>query len=181
MRELNHCRVLRDDPPEGVDRIVSCAGHDGVPRALLAAYKFRHLTGLSGLISGFMADAAGPVAGTTLMVPVPPAMLRNRIRGFDPVRCLAGEVADLTGVGLPPEPVLARRGSRRQRGRGRAGRLADPPAIRPLEGPARILDGREVLLLDDVMTTGATLASAAAALRLAGACTITALTFTRRL
>ena len=76
MRELNRCRVLRADPPEGVDRIASCADHDGVPRELLAACKFRHLTGLTDLIAGFMADAAGPLPGPALLVPVPPAPVR---------------------------------------------------------------------------------------------------------
>lgn len=181
MRELNRSRVLRADPPEGVDRIASCADHDGVPRALLAAYKFRRLTGLAGLIAGFMADAAGQLPDSALLVPVPPARLRNWIRGFDPVALLAEGVVGLTGVDRPARPVLQRRGSRRQRGRSRSGRLADPPDIRAREDAGRMIGGRQVLLLDDVMTTGATLAVAAAALRLSGATGVSALTFTRRL
>ncbi|HMY25552.1 MAG TPA: phosphoribosyltransferase family protein, partial [Solirubrobacterales bacterium] len=81
----------------------------------------------------------------------------------------------------PPVPVLARRGSGRQRGRGRAGRLSDPPDIRPTEAAGRQVGGRTVLLVDDVMTTGATLSTAAGALLLAGAGSVSALTFTRRL
>jgi predicted amidophosphoribosyltransferase len=84
-------------------------------------------------------------------------------------------------VPLPEDPLLIRRGHGRQRGRGRAGRLADPPDIRPREGAGRLLGGREALLVDDVMTTGATLATAAGALRQAGAASVSALTFTRRL
>lgn len=182
MRELNRAPVLREDPPEGVDRIVSCADHEGVPRALLAAFKFRRLTGLAPLIAGFMADAAGPPReGQTIMVPVPPARIRTWLRGFDPVGLLAIGVARSTGITLPDDPLLYRRGQARQRGRGRAGRLGDPPDIRPLEGAGRLLGGREVLLLDDVMTTGATLATAAASVRQAGAASVSALTFTRRL
>ncbi|MBN8868487.1 MAG: ComF family protein [Solirubrobacterales bacterium] len=182
VRELNRSPVLRGDPPEGVDRIASCADHDGVARELLGAFKFRHLTGLGPLIAGFMADAAGPQGeGQPIMVPVPPARVRTWLRGFDPVALLAAEVARLTGTPLPDDPLLARRGHGRQRGRGRAGRLADPPDIRPLEGAARKLGGREVLLIDDVMTTGSTLATAAGAVRQAGAASVSALTFTRRL
>jgi predicted amidophosphoribosyltransferase len=181
MRELNGCQTLRSEPPEGVDRITSCADHEGVPRELLAAYKFRHLTGLAGLIAGFMADVAGPVAEGGMLVQVPPARLRTWLRGFDPVAALADEISVLTGVPPPSEAVLVRRGSGRQRGRGRSGRLADPPDIRPAEGAARRLGGREVLLVDDVMTTGATLSAAAGALRKAGASRVFALTFTRRL
>lgn len=181
MRELNRSRGIWADPPESVDRISSWADHDGAPRELLAAFKFRHLTALAGLIGGYMADAAGSVAAPVLLVPVPPSRLRTWRRGFDPVDLLAGEVAGLTGLARSPEPVLSRRGSGRQRGRGRAGRLSDPPDIRPRGEPGRLIGGREVLLLDDVMTTGATLTAAALVLRQSGASGVSALTFTRRL
>lgn len=181
MRELNRSPVLRGEPPEGVDRIVSCADHDGTPRDLLAAFKFRHLTTLGGLIAGYMADAAGQPGEQSLLVPVPPARLRTWFRGFDPVAMLTARVAGLLDIPEPPVPVLARRGSGRQRGRGRAGRLSDPPDIRPTEAAGRQVGGRTVLLVDDVMTTGASLSTAAGALLLAGAGSVSALTFTRRL
>ncbi|MCB0870986.1 MAG: ComF family protein [Solirubrobacterales bacterium] len=181
MRELNRSRVLRADPPEGVDRITSFADHEGIPRHLLAAFKFRHLTGLVGLIAGFMTDAAGLPDEHGLLVPVPPARLRTRMRGFDPVGLLADEISALIDLPRPGEAVLRRRGSGRQRGRGRTGRLANPPDIRPSDDAGRIIGGREILLVDDVMTTGATLSTAAGALRHAGAASVVALTFTRRL
>lgn len=181
MRELNGAQGIWSDPPKGVDRIASWADHDGTARELLAAFKFRHLTSLTGLIAGFMIDAAGTLAEPTLLVPVPPSRVRTWLRGFDPVGLLAAEVAALSGLTRPSEPVLARRGSGRQRGRGRAGRLSDPPDIRSSAGAGRLLGGREILLLDDVMTTGATLSAAAGILRQAGAAGVSALTFTRRL
>lgn len=180
MRELNRCHVLREDPPEGVDRITSCADHDGVAKELLGAFKFRRMTALAKLIAGFMADAAGPVYDA-LLVPVPPARLRTWLRGFDPVGLLASEFSNLAGLSQGPQPLLVRRGSGRQRGRGRAGRLADPPRIRPVAGVRGTPVAGAVLLLDDVMTTGATLAAAAGALRQVGVDSVSALTFTRRL
>ncbi|MBN8868094.1 MAG: ComF family protein [Solirubrobacterales bacterium] len=179
LRALNRSPVLRRDPPPGVFRVASCADHDGVPRAVLTAFKFRRLTGLAPVIAGYMADAAGSPVGERVLVPIPPARLRTWLRGFDPVLTLAGQVAERLELDLL-QP-LVRRGSRRQRGRGRAGRLADPPLIRPIEEAPGLLAGREALLVDDVMTTGATLAAGAAALRAAGASRVEALTFTRRL
>ena len=181
MRALNACRVIRDEPPEGVDTIASCADHDGIARDLLAAFKFRRMTGLGTLIAGFMADAAGPITPRTMVVPVPPARLRTWIRGFDPVVLLTAGIAEVLPVGIPPEPVIRRIGSGRQKGRGRSERIADPPEIRPVGEAGIVLGGRPVLLIDDVMTTGATLAAVAGTLRLGGASEIHALTFTRRL
>ena len=178
---LNEASVIRDDPPEGIDQVVSCADHEGVARDLLAAYKFRHLTGLAPLIAGYMADAAEAGSRQTLILPMPPARLRTWLRGFDPVADLTLAVAAITGIPLAADPVITRVGSGRQRGRNRSGRLTDPPDIRPVELTGRGADGQSILLVDDVMTTGATLSAAVAALRLAGASDVDALTFTRRL
>ncbi|MCB8914954.1 MAG: ComF family protein [Thermoleophilales bacterium] len=181
MRELNRSVVLREDPPEGVDQMVSCADHDGIARELVAAFKFRHLTGLAPLISGYMVDAAGPLAENRLIVPVPPARFRTWLRGFDPVGRLAREMSEISEAELPHAMPVYRKGSGRQRGRNRAGRLGDPPDIRPREDAGKVIGGRDLLLVDDVMTTGATLTAGSGALRLAGARSVSAITFTRRL
>lgn len=178
---LNAASVIRDDPPEGIDRVVSCAGHEGVARELLAAYKFRQLTGLAPLIAGYMADAAQPDGQQDLILPMPPARLRTWLRGFDPVASLTRAVAAETGIPLASGSVVTRVGSGRQRGRSRSSRLADPPDIRPVDSAHPIAAGRNILLVDDVMTTGATLSAAACALGLAGASGVEALTFTRRM
>ncbi|MGV1050451.1 MAG: ComF family protein, partial [Solirubrobacterales bacterium] len=73
-------------------------------------------------------------------------------------------------------PCLARRGSGRQVGRRRAERLAHPPRIRATGAAPR-----SVMLVDDVLTTGATLSACARALRAAGATRVVAVTFARRL
>jgi predicted amidophosphoribosyltransferase len=108
------------------------------------------------------------------VVAVPPARARRRRRGFDP----AGELAAALAARLEVDVVacLARRGSGHQVGRRRAERIRHPPHIESI-APAP----RSVLLIDDVLTTGATLTACAQALRAAGTKRIIALTFTRRL
>jgi predicted amidophosphoribosyltransferase len=160
--------------PQGIDRVWSSAPHDGVARSLVGALKFRRLLPAAEL----MADrihwlAPGHLLGGTV-VPVPSAPSRSRTRGFDP----AGELAAALAVKLDTDlaPCLARRGLGHQVGRRRADRVGNPPKIEAVaEAP------RSILLVDDVMTTGATLTSCAMALRGAGAKRIVALTFTRRL
>jgi predicted amidophosphoribosyltransferase len=159
--------------PQGIDRVWSSAPHEGVARALVGALKFRRLLPVAEVMAERMHWLApGHLLGGSV-VSVPPAPARQRRRGFDP----AGELAAALALRLGSEPVacLARRGSGHQVGRRRAERIGHPPRIEPIaESP------RSVLLIDDVLTTGATLTSCAAALRGAGAQRVVALTFTRR-
>ncbi|HEX4752323.1 MAG TPA: phosphoribosyltransferase family protein [Solirubrobacterales bacterium] len=136
--------------------------------------KFRRLLPVAGLMADRMHWLApGHLLGG-VVVPVPAAPPRLRRRGFDPAGELAAALAERLGAEL--EPCLARRGSGHQVGRRRAERIGRPPRIEAIgEAP------RSVVLVDDVLTTGATLTSCAMALRGAGAKRVIALTFTRRL
>jgi predicted amidophosphoribosyltransferase len=160
--------------PQGVDRVWSSAPHDGVARSLVGALKFRRLLPVAEVMAERIEwIVPGHLLGGSV-VPVPAAPPRLRRRGFDP----AGELAAALGtrLGTPPERCLARRGSGHQVGRRRAERIRYPPRVEAVaEAP------RSVLLVDDVLTTGATLTACAQALRGAGARRIVALTFTRRL
>jgi predicted amidophosphoribosyltransferase len=108
------------------------------------------------------------------IVPVPPALPRLRHRGFDP----AGELATALAARLeaPLALCLERRGRSRQVGRRRAERIGHPPRI-----SACGVAPRSALLVDDVLTTGATLTACAKALRAAGSSRVVAVTFARRL
>ncbi len=173
-RSLAAARPILAGGPQGVDRAWSSAPHDGVARSLVAALKFRRLLPVADLMADRMHWLApGHLLGGTV-VPVPPAPPRLRRRGFDPAGELAGALA--ARLGMEPVRCLARRGSAHQVGRTRAERIGRPPRIEAVGAAPR-----GVLLVDDVLTTGATLSACAAALRAAGARRVVALTFTRRL
>ena len=173
--DLDEAGPVPGDPPEGVSRIMSVAPHEGIGRDLLAAYKFRGLYGLGEFLAARMADVTpGNQGSPRTVVPVPPARGRSRLRGYDTAGDLGARLAGHLGWPYDPETMI-RIGSGRQRGRGRSSRIGNPPEIRSTGQPAN-----EILLVDDVITTGATLSACALTLREAGAGRIEAVTFTRR-
>lgn len=154
----------------GIDETWSAASYEDVARGLVAALKFRRLPALAGRAATAIATAAPPGLLAGALVPVPAAPLRLRIRGFDAAEEIALELARLTGLRLAP--CLRRGGGPRQVGRPRSERLAAPPRV-----VARRPAPRDSILVDDVLTTGATLAVCAAALRDRGAERVVAVTF----
>ncbi|HWO16676.1 MAG TPA: phosphoribosyltransferase family protein [Solirubrobacterales bacterium] len=173
-RRLATATPLTGQGPPGIDRVWSSASHEGVARDLVTALKFRRLLPVADL----MADRIHWLAPADLLsgaiVPVPTAPLRVLARGFDAAGELAAALSER--LDLPLEPCLARKGGGRQVGKRRAQRIGHPPHIH-----ARGDSPRSVLLIDDVLTTGATLSACARVLREAGAVRVVAITFARRL
>ncbi len=109
----------------------------------------------------------GSAAGAVL-VPVPMAPVRRRQRGCNPPETLALGLARRLGTFCAPRALCRVRWSRPLRGLGAAERRDLMAGAFVLGEAARGLDGRPVLLIDDVLTTGATLRAASETLRAAG-------------
>lgn len=173
-RRLAAAAPLAGRGAPGLDHAWSSAPHEGVARNLVAALKFRRLLPVADLIADRIQWLApgGLLSGT--VVPVPTAPLRTIGRGFDPAAEIAAALAKR--IDAPLRACLVRRGGGRQLGRRRSERIGHPPRIETRgEVP------RSALLVDDVLTTGATLSACARTLRSAGAIRVDAITFTRRL
>lgn len=116
-----------------------------------------------------------------IVVPVPTTATRLRERGYNQAERLAAAYANLTG--RPLRPLLTRAGAASTqtvlqpaaRGANVAG------AFRVAEGGARQVDGEHILLVDDVLTTGATATECARTLVDAGARCVSLITFARAL
>jgi ComF family protein len=156
----------------GLDQAWSAAPYADAARELVVALKFGARPGLARNAAAAIAAHAPPELLLGTIVPVPPAPWRRRWRGFDPAEALARALA--REARLPLSACLRRSQGRRQVGRPRAERLADPPRVRVAGGPPN-----RVVLVDDVLTTGATLASCARALRAAGSRWVAGVTFAR--
>lgn len=160
----------RPDPcPPGLPALRAAASYEGPVRAALLAHKERGRRGLAGPLGAALAAAVAataPPAGVVL-VPVPSSPAAVRARGQDHARRLAAAAARSGGRGWRAQPLLVHaRSVADQSGLDAAGREANlAGALRS----RRPLHGLRVVLVDDVVTTGATLAEAARALRAAGA------------
>jgi ComF family protein len=172
------------DPP-AYARARAVARYEEAARRLVQRLKYEDAPELATAMGRMMARAgAGLLAEADVVVPVPLHPWRLWRRRFNQAMALGRVVARDAGAGartLSCEPWLARvRRTRPQVGLSRAQRAENlqgafrvPPEVRGL------LSGRRVLLVDDVITTGATANAAARALLRGGARAVDVLAFAR--
>jgi ComF family protein len=166
--------------PAGIVQLEWCASFGGPARACLHALKYDGERRLAAPLGRLMARRWRAVGiDGDVLVPVPVHAARRRERGFDQAELLAQEAGRV--LGLPVVAALrraARTTAQHALGRGaRAGNVGQAFAVDPAQRPAIV--GRWPILVDDVVTTGATISACAEALYGAGARAVSGLSLAR--
>ena len=158
----------------GFDAAYSFGAYEGVLRDLIHLYKYGRVKTLARPLTSLLAQALPRDEAFDTAVPVPLYWRRRLQRGFNQAELLARGLARHTGI-----PVVKA-----------LGRLRPTPTQAGLSNSARRqnvtrafrsrnVQGKRILLIDDVMTTGATASSCALALKQAGAKRVVLLTVAR--
>lgn len=164
--EADTCGRCLAEPP-GLDRMRAAVAYDDRSRSIVLRLKYGRKVALARTMARYMAPL-GDARETALVLPVPLHRRRLWSRGFNQAGLVARELAKSWGypfeAGLlrrtrPTQPLKGMSHSQRRKAVSDAFAVADPDRIK----------GREIILVDDVLTSGSTAEACARALRKAGA------------
>jgi ComF family protein len=167
--------------PPAYGRARAAARYDEIARTLVHALKYGDRLDLAPSMGRWMANAGTPLLeGADALVPVPLHWRRQWARRFNQAAILAEVIARESGTKVAHRALKRRRATPQQVGLDKSARAQNVQgAFRvPAEGRSEV-HGRKLVLIDDVLTTGATVDACARALLRAGARSVDVLTFAR--
>lgn len=149
---------------------------------MVLRFKHGERTDYTPAFAAWMARAGAPILeGADMLVPIPLHRWRLLARRYNQSALLANAIGRLSGVASLPDALIRTRATPSQGAMvsARARRRNVLAAFQVRAGAAAAIKGRTLVLVDDVMTTGATLEAAARALRRGGAAEVRALVLAR--
>lgn len=167
--------------PPAYDRARAAVRYDDIARELVHRFKYGDRLDLAPMLGQWMARAGRELlAEADALVPVPLHWRRLWSRRFNQSAALAMTVSGLSGVRVLPETLKRVRATPQQVGLGKTERAANVQGAFKV-APERKADvkGRRLILMDDVLTSGATVDACARALLRAGAAHVDVLVFAR--
>ncbi|WP_431855751.1 ComF family protein [Azospirillum sp.] len=172
------CGACIASPPPFA-RARSVLVYDDASRPLLLGFKHGDRTHAAKPFGVWLARAGAELlADADLLAPVPLHRWRLFLRRYNQAALLAREAGRTSGVAVVPDLLVRRRRTRSQGGLDRTGRQRNVAGAFALRRPGSV-EGKRVVLVDDVLTTGATVGECARVLRRAGAAQVDVLTLAR--
>jgi ComF family protein len=175
-KDFRVCSKCRSWLP--LSKIYVAGNYEGVSEQLVKALKFEQKRQSSEPISKIIANLLQEISKDTLLCPVPTAPKRVRERGFDHALLISKNLSSLIGFGS--KILLRRKSNVRQLGSSRKQRITQVLDEFEVIDKSKII-GKNILLVDDVMTTGATLSAVAQILKSAGAKQVSATIFAQKI
>jgi len=182
---------LPDDTPHRCDECATLARpwqrgraavhYSGTARRLVLALKHGDRTELAATGAKWMAQAGQPVLSSdAILVPIPIHRIRLLFRRYNQAVLLGRRLSSETGLPCAPMALCRKRATQVQDGMTVDQRFQNTEgSIVPNGEAARVIEGRPVVLIDDVMTSGATFAAATEACISAGATHVSVLALAR--
>lgn len=162
----------------GFDAAYCYGAYEGVLRDMVHLYKYGRIKTMARPLADLITAALPLDERFDLVTPVPLHWRRQWQRGFNQSELLAREIARRSGI--PLRKLLKRvRPTLTQAGLSNTERRRNVVAAFQFRGRAGQMQGKRILLIDDVMTTGSTAASCALALKRVGAARVALLTVAR--
>lgn len=147
-------------------RVIIAGRREGTLKAVIDGLKFRNQKAAARCLAKVLDERLPLLPENTRIVPVPTAASHVRQRGYDQVELIARHLATLRGLQI--DAVLVRKDNATQHVAGRAQRQQQARRAYGVRPGARAVAGANYLLIDDIITTGATVTEAAAVLSAAG-------------
>jgi len=167
--------------PPAYDRARAAVRYDEVARSLVLAFKYADRLDLAPMMGRWMARAGTELlTDADALMPVPLHWRRLWARRFNQAATLASAISSLSGVPVLPDVLKRVRATPQQVGLSKAERADNVQgAFRVPAGQKAAVMGRRIVLIDDVLTSGATVDTCARALLRAGASGVDVLVFAR--
>ncbi len=173
----HRCLSCRQHPPV-FDQALSVGYFEGPLREAIHQFKYRPCRSLGEPLARWMGKHIRPTGGIDCIVPVPLHITRLRQRGFNQALIIAYELSRTFSLPFSYDNLSRVRPTRPQVELSGEERIKNVAGAFALKKPDELKD-RDILLIDDVFTTGATMNECAGVLKEAGAARVTALTLAR--